>query len=113
MVTGLPAPTGFDPDFRVGEDVDLVWRLVESGARVRYDPSVRARHDARPTLVGWLSRKAYYGRGGARLAARHGDRLAPAVLTPTYAVAAAALLLRRRWSAPVFAVALAHGWRSC
>ena len=34
------------------------------------------------------------------------------MLTPTYAVAAAALLLRRRWSAPVVTIALAHGWRS-
>jgi len=103
---------GFDPELRVGEDVDLVWRLVERGCRVRYDPAVRAHHDARPTLSGWLSRKAYYGSGGAVLAARHGDRLAPAVLSPTHAVAAAALLLRRRWSAPVAAVAMAHGWRT-
>ena len=102
---------GFDPELRVGEDVDLVWRLVARGGRVRYDPSVRAQHDARPTLGGWLSRKAYYGSGGAALAARHGDALAPAVLSPAYAVAAAALLLRRRWTAPVTALALAHGWR--
>jgi len=103
---------GFDPDLRVGEDVDLVWRLVDSGGRVRYDPSVRALHDARPTLRDWLHRKAYYGSGGAVLAARHGDRVAPAVLSPTYAVAAAALLLRRWWSAPVASLALAHGWRA-
>jgi hypothetical protein len=89
-----------------------VWRLVEFGARVRYDPTVQARHDARPTLCGWLGRKVYYGSGGAALAARHGNKLAPAVLTPTYAFAAAAILLRRRWSAPVAAIALVHGWRS-
>ena len=41
---------GFDPDLRVGEDVDLVWRLVEAGHRVRYDPTVVARHDTRPTM---------------------------------------------------------------
>ena len=75
-------------------------------------PTVRADHDARPTIVGWLGRKAYYGSGGAELAARHGDRLAPAVLTPTYAVAAAALLLRRRWSWPVAGLAVALGWRT-
>lgn len=102
---------GFDESLRVGEDVDLVWRLVQSGTRVRYDPSVHAHHDARSTLGGWLGRKAYYGSGAAGLAARHGDRLAPAVLTPPYAAAAAALLLRRRWSIPVAAIATAHGWR--
>ena len=29
---------GFAEDLRFGEDVDLVWRLVEAGHRVRYDP---------------------------------------------------------------------------
>lgn len=48
---------GFDVDLRVGEDVDLVWRLVASGQRVRYEPEVTARHDARPTVRGWLGRK--------------------------------------------------------
>jgi mycofactocin system glycosyltransferase len=103
---------GFEPDLRVGEDVDLVWRLVDSGTRVRYDPTIRAYHDARPTILAWLGRKAFYGSGGAVLAARHGDRLAPAVLTPTYAVAAAALLLRRRWCAPVATGAVTLGWRN-
>jgi mycofactocin system glycosyltransferase len=32
---------GFTPDKRVGEDVDLVWRLVERGWRVRFDPAAR------------------------------------------------------------------------
>lgn len=103
---------GFDVDLRVGEDVDLVWRLVESGARVRYDPTVRAQHDARPTLIGWLGRKFVYGSGGAALAARHGNRLAPAVLTPSYAAAATALLLRRRWTAPFTVVTVALGWQN-
>ena len=103
---------GFDADLRVGEDVDLVWRLAASGGRVRYDPTVHAHHDARPTLRGWLGRKAVYGSGGAVLAERHGDKLAPAVLTPTYAIAAAGLLLRRRWSVPVAAIGLALGWRT-
>jgi mycofactocin system glycosyltransferase len=100
--------SGFDGAMRVGEDVDLVWRLVEAGHRVRYDPSVEARHDARPTLREWLGRKAYYGSGGARLAARHGSILAPAVLSPSYAAAAAALLLRRRWS-PLVAIGALPG----
>jgi len=30
---------GFDSDMRVGEDVDLVWRLTSDGHVVRYDPS--------------------------------------------------------------------------
>jgi mycofactocin system glycosyltransferase len=102
---------GFDETLRVGEDVDLVWRLVAAGHRVRYDPTIRAHHDARPTVNAWLGRKFLYGTGGAELARRHGDKLAPAVLTPTYAIAAAAVLLRNRWSVPIALAAAVHGWR--
>jgi mycofactocin system glycosyltransferase len=102
----------FDESLRVGEDVDLVWRLVADGHRVRYDPGVEAGHDARSTLREWLGRKAFYGTGSAALAQRHGDNLAPAVLAPTYGLAAAALLLRKRWSVPVAAVALGVGTRA-
>jgi mycofactocin system glycosyltransferase len=102
----------FDESLRVGEDVDLVWRLVADGHRVRYDPGVHAAHDARSTLAAWLGRKAFYGSGSALLAQRHGDLLAPAVLSPSYAVAGAALLLRRSWSLPVTAMALSVGTRS-
>ena len=99
---------GFETDLRVGEDVDLVWRLVAAGHRVRYEPAVTVRHDVRPTVKDWLGRKVLYGSGGALLARRHGDHAAPAVLSPTLAVAGAAILLRRRWSAPVAAAALVH-----
>jgi len=103
---------GFDPRLRVGEDVDLVWRLIVLGHRVRYDPAIQALHDARPTMGGWLGRKFVYGSGGAALAARHGSKVAPAVLTPTYAAAAAALLLRGPWAIPLAGAALAVGTRS-
>ncbi|GAB2857575.1 mycofactocin biosynthesis glycosyltransferase MftF [Nocardioides pacificus] len=94
---------GFDHSMRMGEDVDLVWRLVADGLSVRYDPSCVAAHDVRGTVRGWLGRKFLYGTGGADLALRHGDRVAPAVLPPTMAVAAWALLSRRWWSLPVAA----------
>lgn len=99
--------SGFDTAMRVGEDVDLVWRLGAAGHRVRYDPDVEARHDVRTTVRGWLGRKMFYGTGGADLAARHGSHVAPAVLSPTLAVAGAALLVRRRWSLPVVSAAYA------
>jgi len=100
---------GFDESLRVGEDVDLVWRLVDAGQTVRYDPDEVAYHDARRTLRGWLGRKFVYGTGGAPLAARHGDKGATAVLSPAFALGAAALLLRRRWSVPVAAACVARG----
>lgn len=103
---------GFAPDLRVGEDVDLVWRLVAAGHGVRYEPAYEARHDARTTVRGWLARKVVYGSGGAELGVRHGSAVAPAVLSPPMAVAAAAILLRRWWSAPVAGLAVALGTRS-
>lgn len=103
---------GFDPSLRVGEDVDLVWRTVAAGGVVRYDPDEVAAHDVRPGMGGWLGRKFVYGTGGAPLAARHGDRIAPAVLSLPMAAAAAAALARRRWSAPVVAAGLTAGLMS-
>jgi mycofactocin system glycosyltransferase len=100
-----PAPesAGFDPTMRVGEDVDLIWRLLEAGWRVRYDPTFEVRHDVRASLPGILGRKFVYGTGSAALAARHGDAAAVARLTPLMAVAGAGVLLRRPWSLAIAA----------
>ncbi|GAB2961099.1 mycofactocin biosynthesis glycosyltransferase MftF [Streptomyces pseudoechinosporeus] len=98
---------GFDESLRVGEDVDLVWRLAAEGRRVGYDPSVTVRHDHRTRVPDWLARKAYYGSGAHALAVRHGSAIAPAALTPWAAAVAAALLAQRRWSVPVAAAVLA------
>ncbi|MBM7516990.1 mycofactocin biosynthesis glycosyltransferase MftF [Nocardioides nitrophenolicus] len=100
---------GFNDAMRVGEDVDLVWRTVAAGGVVRYAPEEIAGHDVRAGLGGWLGRKFVYGTGGAPLAARHGSAVAPAVLSVPMALAGAAALTRRRWSAPVVAVGLAVG----
>lgn len=103
---------GFSEDMRVGEDVDLVWRLVAAGEGVRYAPDEVAWHDTRTTVSAWLGRKFLYGTGGADLASCHSRNGAPAVMSPTMAVAAAAVLVRRRWSAPVALVGLAAGVRA-
>jgi cellulose synthase/poly-beta-1,6-N-acetylglucosamine synthase-like glycosyltransferase len=89
----------FDPELRYGEDVDLIWRLVDAGWRVRYDPRVVVMHDDGRRLV----KRFRYGTSAAPLAKRHPTRLAPLVLRPWPALAVA-LLLRRR---PVLAVAAA------
>lgn len=92
---------------RVGEDVDLVWRLIQSDRHVRYDPAYVAGHDSRGTWSTWLGRKAFYGTGGAWLAERHGDWMAPAVLSPVPAIGAVALLWQRKWSIPLAVGAVA------
>ncbi|QTX05729.1 mycofactocin biosynthesis glycosyltransferase MftF [Agromyces archimandritae] len=105
-------PAGFDEAMRVGEDVDLVWRLVDAGHRVRFEPAAVVRHEHRTTLRSWLGRKAFYGSGAAALAARHPDDIAPAILTPWSAAVLVALLAQRRWSVPVAAgIAAVTTWR--
>jgi mycofactocin system glycosyltransferase len=72
---------GFDERLRLGEDVDLVWRLVDSGWQVRYDPDVVVRHQGRESWVPWLRRTFEYGTSAAELEVRHPGRLAPARLS--------------------------------
>lgn len=103
---------GFEDAWRVAEDVDLVWRLIDAGRVIRYDPTVEAGHDVRPSIRTWLGRKFVYGTGGADLAARHGDKVAPAVLSVPMAIGAAAVLQRRWWSVPVAVVALGAATRA-
>lgn len=68
---------GFDEVMRVGEDVDLVWRLAGLGWRVRYDPAVTVTHPPRTTFAAWLRQRFDYGTSAGPLAARHGDAMAP------------------------------------
>lgn len=98
---------GFDEVLRSGEDVDLVWRLLAGGSVVRYEPAATVRHRHRATLGKWLGRKAFYGTSAAPLAARHGNAVAPLVLSPWTAVFAGSLLAQRRWSVPVALAAAA------
>lgn len=83
---------GFDERLRSGEDVDLCWRLVESGNRLRYEPVALVAHDHRTRLRPWLSRKAFYGQSAAPLAARHPDNIAPLVIPVWNLLAWAALV---------------------
>lgn len=94
----------FDPTLRVGEDVDLVWRLHAAGHRVRYAPEVQVDHHEPTSWSALLRRRARYGTSAAPLAQRHPAALAPLVLHPWPALAVAALLARR----PLLA-ALAYG----
>lgn len=68
---------GFDERMEVGEDVDLVWRLDESGWTVRYEPSVRVPHHHRASLWSWLRRRFDYGTSAGPLARRHPGALVP------------------------------------
>lgn len=65
----LPAPPPgggagpFDERLHVAEDVDLCWRVVAAGGRIRFEPAAHVAHRHRTTLGPLLARRAYYGRG--------------------------------------------------
>ncbi len=72
---------GFDETLHSGEDVDLCWRLVEAGARLRYEPIALVAHDHRTELGEWFLRKAFYGASAAPLSERHPGKTAPLVIS--------------------------------
>ena len=62
---------GFAGELRVGEDVDLLWRLSDAGWQVRYDPAVTVAHDHRVTWGRWFARRVVYNTSNATLMRRH------------------------------------------
>jgi mycofactocin system glycosyltransferase len=68
---------GFDESMRFGEDVDLVWRLVDAELSVRYEPESIVEHQPRASWAGWVRQRFEYGTSAAPLAARHGRAAAP------------------------------------
>lgn len=84
----LRAVNGFDTRFRRGEDVDLAWRLLQSGCRFAYAPEAVVYHRNESTLRGLFAEGWLHGLYGvfissvhAKLLARYGyrrNRLGPA-----------------------------------
>ncbi len=92
----------FEPGLRIGEDVDLFWRMDEAGWTVRYVTDVVNRHRVRTALRDFSSRRAGYGSSAAQLEARHPNRLIPAQPTVAGLALMAALSSRRpaaKWAA--------------
>ena len=72
---------GFDETLKSGEDVDLCWRFIEAGARLRYEPIALVAHDHRTQLREWFARKSFYGESAAPLSIRHPGKTAPLVIS--------------------------------
>ena len=85
----------FDPTLRLGEDVDLVWRLHEAGWRIRYEPAAVVRHHEPGSWPGLLTRRFRYGTSAAPLALRHPGQSVPLLLYPWPTLTVAGLLARR------------------
>jgi mycofactocin system glycosyltransferase len=79
--TALNDVGGFDETLKSGEDVDLCWRFIEAGARLRYEPIALVGHDHRTQLREWFARKTFYGTSAAPLAVRHPGKTAPLVIS--------------------------------
>ena len=77
MVRRSAVGAGFDPTLRIGEDVDLVWRLHDQGWLVRYLADVVVTHRARTSWSAWWHQRVQYGVSSSELAKRHPGRLAP------------------------------------
>ena len=84
---------GFDESFRYGEDVDFVWRAVEAGHVVRYEPLAEVAHRPRGSFEAWARQRVGYGSAAASLASRHRGAVTP--------------LKVNRWSAGAWALI---GW---
>ena len=98
---------GFDPAMRVGEDVDLVWRLVAAGHRCRYEPSAVVHHRPRASLGGLLRQRFGYGQSAAPLTHRHPGALAPVRMSGWSLGTWALVALRRPWLAAALAAGTA------
>ena len=86
---------GFDESLRYGEDVDLVWRLLEADVVCRYEPATVVRHSPRASLLDAWKQRVSYGSAAAPLNQRH-----PGAATP---------LRINRWSALAWsAFAIGH-----
>jgi len=98
----------FDPRLRGGEDVDVVWRLVQAGWDVRYEPGATVRHDGPTSASAWLSRRAFYGTTAGPLARRHPRSLAP-LHTSVWTAAVWVLVVARKPLLAVVALAVSVG----
>ena len=86
---------GFNESFRYGEDVDLVWRLLDADVVCRYEPSVVVLHSPRNSLLDAWKQRVSYGSAAAPLNRQH-----PGAATP---------LRINRWSALAWsALAIGH-----
>jgi GT2 family glycosyltransferase len=70
---------GFDPQFRAaGDDVDVCWRLLDSGHKIAFSPGAVVLHHRRPTVRGYLRQQRGYGKAEALLERKHPDKYSAA-----------------------------------
>jgi hypothetical protein len=66
---------GFDPQFRAaGDDVDVCWRLLDTGHRLAFNPGAVVWHHRRRTVRAYLRQQHGYGKAEALLERKHPDK---------------------------------------
>ncbi len=69
---------GFRSQYRVaGDDVDICWRLRETGGRLRFAPAAMVWHHRRYRIKAYLRQQQGYGRAEALLMKDHPQRFGP------------------------------------
>jgi glycosyltransferase involved in cell wall biosynthesis len=93
---------GFDERFDACEDVEFNHRVAKAGLRAYRHPDLLVDYRPRRDLGSLFRQMARYGRGRARLLARHsGPHPWPLLLVSALVLAGALLLLARGWSAAI------------
>jgi len=80
------AAGGFNDAMHVGEDVDLTWRLRDSGWTITYLPAGRVYHEHRSSLRSFMSRRFDYGTSEGMLQLLHPQRHKRIVIPPLLAL---------------------------
>jgi mycofactocin system glycosyltransferase len=77
---------GFKDEMHVGEDVDLTWRLRDSGWTISYLPAGNVLHEHRSSIRSFMSRRFDYGTSEGMLQLLHPGRRKRMVVPPLLAL---------------------------
>ncbi|WP_455392329.1 glycosyltransferase [[Eubacterium] cellulosolvens] len=64
---------GFDPSFKEAEEVDLNFRAVDAGYKLKYQPDAIVYHRVRESIRGFIKQSFWYGFGRKELTLKHGS----------------------------------------
>jgi len=95
---------GFQEDLKVGEDVDLCWRVRKLGYHLLYLPQGEVKHKHRNDVMSMLRRRFDYGTSEAILYSRHRDKRKMVYLPTPYSVFYASICLGTILQYPLFFV---------
>lgn len=106
---------GFNENMEVGEDVDLCWRIIDSGGILEYRPAAVVYHRHRNEVGSFCGRRFDYGTSEPLLQATHPNRKKRIPLRPSLLIFWGAVAAALSWHPAFWAVAagwiILGGWR--